>query len=95
MASKSMKRRLSARSETDSRWECFKKHRRHREALSVRVAADEEMALLNSDSNEVSLRGGGPGELPTYGVAPPIGIHANSPGGGDGGATTAFWPTSA
>ncbi|RYP78555.1 hypothetical protein DL771_000508 [Monosporascus sp. 5C6A] len=93
--SRSKKRRLSAHSETDSRGEHSKKHRRDREALSVRGAADEEASLPNSDSNGWSLRGGGPGEPPTGGVVPPIGIRANSPGGGGGGATTTFRPTTA
>ncbi|RYP28819.1 hypothetical protein DL767_007037 [Monosporascus sp. MG133] len=94
-ASRSKKRRLSTHSETDSRCERSKKHRRDREAFSIRGAADEEASLPNSGSNEVSLRGGGLSEPPTHGVAPPIEIHANSPSGGSGGATTTFRPTTA
>ncbi|RYP43972.1 hypothetical protein DL768_009517 [Monosporascus sp. mg162] len=94
-ASRSKKRRLSPHSETDSRGERSKKYKRDGEAFPVRGAADGEASLLNFDSNEVSLRGGRPGEPPTHGVAPRIGIHANSPSDGGAGATTAFRPTTA
>ncbi|RYO88571.1 hypothetical protein DL766_001248 [Monosporascus sp. MC13-8B] len=93
MTSRSKKRRLSAHSETDSHGERSKKHRRDREASSVRGAADQETSLPNSNSDGVRLRGAGAGEPPARGVAPPIGIHANSPSGG--GAATTFQPTTA
>ncbi|RYP71963.1 hypothetical protein DL769_004568 [Monosporascus sp. CRB-8-3] len=93
--SRSKKRRLSAHPETDSRGEHSKRHRRDKEPSSVLGAADEEASLPNSDFEEVNLRGGGAGEPPPRGVAPPLGIHANPASGGGATAATTFRPTTA